>query len=53
VFDYGLDSVTVVMLTASLEEWLGIDLSPETVYDLPVIDRFASYVSRRQADKMR
>lgn len=48
-FDYGLDSVTTVMLTASLEEWLGIDCNPEVVYDIPVIRRFAAHVASRQA----
>ena len=48
VFDYGLDSVTAVMLAATLEEWLGIDLNPEIVYDIPVIRRFAAFVADRQ-----
>jgi acyl carrier protein len=49
LFDYGIDSVTAVMLTASLEEWLGIDCNPELVYDMPVIRRFAAHVAERQA----
>jgi acyl carrier protein len=48
IFDYGLDSVTTVMLSASLEEWLGIELQPEAAYDVPVIRQFARYVADRQ-----
>jgi acyl-CoA synthetase (AMP-forming)/AMP-acid ligase II/alkylation response protein AidB-like acyl-CoA dehydrogenase/acyl carrier protein len=51
VFDYGLDSVTAVMLAATLEEWLDIDLGPEIVYDIPVIRRFAAHVAERQAER--
>jgi acyl-CoA synthetase (AMP-forming)/AMP-acid ligase II/alkylation response protein AidB-like acyl-CoA dehydrogenase/acyl carrier protein len=48
VFDFGLDSVTAVMLGAALEEWLRIDISPELVYDIPVIRRFAAHLADRQ-----
>ena len=45
-FDYGLDSVTVIMLTASLEDWLGCSLIPEIAYDYPVISALAQQVVR-------
>jgi acyl-CoA synthetase (AMP-forming)/AMP-acid ligase II/alkylation response protein AidB-like acyl-CoA dehydrogenase/acyl carrier protein len=45
VFDYGIDSVTAVILAVTLEEWLGIDVNPEVIYDTPVIRRFAAYVA--------
>jgi acyl-CoA synthetase (AMP-forming)/AMP-acid ligase II/alkylation response protein AidB-like acyl-CoA dehydrogenase/acyl carrier protein len=47
-FDYGVDSVTTVMLGASLEEWLGMELNPELIYDIPVIDRFAAHLAAGQ-----
>jgi hypothetical protein len=37
--------VTAVGLTASLEEWLGVDINPETAYDIPVIHRFAVHLA--------
>lgn len=40
-FDYGVDSVTTVMLVVALEEWLGRDIYPEMVYDFPLIRDFA------------
>jgi acyl-CoA synthetase (AMP-forming)/AMP-acid ligase II/alkylation response protein AidB-like acyl-CoA dehydrogenase/acyl carrier protein len=49
VFDCGLDSVTAVMLGATLEDWLGIDINPEIVYDIPEIRRFAAHLAGRQA----
>jgi acyl carrier protein len=48
-FDYGLDSVTAVMLVSRLEEWLRTDVNPELPYEIPVIGRFAAEVGRRQA----
>jgi acyl-CoA synthetase (AMP-forming)/AMP-acid ligase II/alkylation response protein AidB-like acyl-CoA dehydrogenase/acyl carrier protein len=48
VFDYGVDSVTAVMLTATLEEWLAVDINPEILYELSVISRFAAHVAERQ-----
>ena len=48
-FDYGLDSVTTVMLAASLEEWLGLTISPEAIYDTPVIRQFAARVAQQHA----
>jgi acyl carrier protein len=47
-FDYGLDSVTTVMLTASLEEWLHLELNPEVLYDVPVIRRCAAHLAQLQ-----
>jgi acyl-CoA synthetase (AMP-forming)/AMP-acid ligase II/alkylation response protein AidB-like acyl-CoA dehydrogenase/acyl carrier protein len=50
-FDYGLDSVTTVMLTASLEESFGVECNPELVYEIPVIRRFAAHVAGRRASR--
>ncbi len=46
-FDYGIDSVTTVMLAVSLEEWLGCELYPELVYDFPIIRDFVERVARQ------
>jgi acyl carrier protein len=48
-FDYGLDSVTTVLLVAALEEWLGIECSPELPYDVRIIRRYASQIARQYA----
>jgi alkylation response protein AidB-like acyl-CoA dehydrogenase/acyl carrier protein len=48
LFDYGVDSVTTVMLVASLEDWLGVTCNPETVYDVPIIRRFAAHIASQQ-----
>ncbi len=50
VFDYGVDSVTAVMLAVSLEDWLGTDCNPELVYDVPVIRRFAERLAGRRSE---
>lgn len=42
---YGLDSMTVVLLTGELEEWLGFPIPPEAVYDYPSIQTFACYLA--------
>ena len=46
-FDYGLDSVTAVMLAAALEDNLDISLPAEIAYDFPVIRVFCAEVTRR------
>ena len=35
---YGLDSSSVVGLTADLEDWLGKKLNPKLMYDYPTIE---------------
>jgi acyl-CoA synthetase (AMP-forming)/AMP-acid ligase II/alkylation response protein AidB-like acyl-CoA dehydrogenase/acyl carrier protein len=45
-FDYGLDSVTTVMLTAALEGWLSLEISPELAYDVPVMRQFAERLAQ-------
>lgn len=44
-FDYGIDSVTTVMLVVALEEWLGREIYPEMVYDFPVIRAFCTQLA--------
>lgn len=47
LFDYGVDSVTAVTLTASLEQWLDLVINPEIVYDIPVIRAFAAHLQEQ------
>ena len=42
---FGLDSMTMVALSAELETWLGRPLSPTLLYDAPTIDRLAESVT--------
>ena len=47
----GLNSVAAVGLSADLEDWLGIKLSPTIVYDYPNIVELAAYLGDDQAVK--
>ncbi|MCM1984976.1 type I polyketide synthase [Lyngbya confervoides] len=38
---YGLDSIQVVTMSADLEAWLGMAVSPTIIYDYPTIDGLA------------
>lgn len=49
-FDYGLDSVTAVMLSAALEDHLHVNLPAEIAYDFPVIRALAVEIARRLQD---
>jgi acyl carrier protein len=46
---YGLDSMMAVDLTATLEEWLGRDLSPTLPYEYPTIQSLSQHL----ADELR
>lgn len=43
---YGLNSVAAVSLSADLEDWLNLKLSPTVVYDYPNIAKLAAYLSQ-------
>ncbi len=43
----GLDSATAVALIMSLEEWLGIELMPELLFDYPTIASLSEHLSSR------
>jgi acyl transferase domain-containing protein/acyl-CoA synthetase (AMP-forming)/AMP-acid ligase II/pimeloyl-ACP methyl ester carboxylesterase/acyl carrier protein len=45
--NYGLDSVQAVRLSAELEDWLEVKLSPTIIYDYPNIFRLAEYLADR------
>jgi acyl carrier protein len=47
---YGLDSMTAVVLTGDLEEWLGLELPSTLVWDYPTIRQLASHLSERLQD---
>ncbi|MEG3436744.1 hybrid fatty acyl-AMP ligase/type I polyketide synthase [Pannus brasiliensis CCIBt3594] len=42
---YGLDSLSVIRLSAELEDWLGRKLSPTLAYDYPTIEALSAYLS--------
>jgi acyl carrier protein len=46
--EMGLDSATSAYFIVELEEWLGIELDPEIVFDYPTIADLARYVVTRQ-----
>ena len=45
----GLDSVAAIKLSADLEDWLEIKLSPTLVYDYPNISELAAYLGSTQS----
>lgn len=45
----GLDSATAVALIMSLEEWLGIELMPELLFDYPTIASLSQHLATRVA----
>jgi acyl transferase domain-containing protein/acyl-CoA synthetase (AMP-forming)/AMP-acid ligase II/pimeloyl-ACP methyl ester carboxylesterase len=45
--NYGLDSVQAVRLSAELEDWLEVKLSPTIIYDYPNIVSLAEYLADR------
>jgi acyl carrier protein len=43
----GLDSASSAYFVVELEEWLGIELDPEIVFDHPTIAQLASHILTR------
>jgi acyl carrier protein len=41
----GLDSLTVVVMTEELSQWLGYDIEPKNAYEYPTIDKFSSHIA--------
>ena len=41
----GLDSATSINLILSLEEWLGVQIAPEAVFDYPTVEALADHLS--------
>jgi acyl carrier protein len=43
----GLDSANSVYLLVELEDWLGIELAPDVIFEYPTIAELACYLARR------
>jgi acyl transferase domain-containing protein/pimeloyl-ACP methyl ester carboxylesterase/acyl-coenzyme A synthetase/AMP-(fatty) acid ligase len=48
----GLDSVQAVRLSAELEDWLEVKLSPTVIYDYPNIASLASYLAQESTEEV-
>lgn len=46
----GLDSANSVYLIVELEEWLGLELTPELLFEHPTISDLAGYLAGRAAN---
>ena len=40
----GLDSATSAYFIVELEEWVGVELEPELVFDYPTVDELARHI---------
>lgn len=49
----GLDSANSVYLLVELEEWLGLELTPDLVFEHPTISDLARYLAGRAAGENR
>lgn len=49
--DHGLDSASAVLLTADLEDDLGIKLSPSLAWDHPNLRSIAQHIAQRLAQE--
>ena len=43
--DYGLSSMTGMMFSGTIEEWLGIRLDPSVAWEYPTIESLAVYLA--------
>ena len=46
--ELGLDSASSAYFIVELEDWLGLELPPELVFDYPTITQLARYLVERQ-----
>jgi acyl carrier protein len=46
--EMGLDSATSAYFIVELEEWVGIELEPELVFDYPTITELARHIVERR-----
>ena len=51
--EMGLDLATSAYFIVELEEWVGVELEPELVFDYPTIDELARHIVARGAARMR
>ena len=49
----GLDSANSVYLIVELEEWLGLELTPELLFEHPTISDLARFLAGRAASEKR
>ncbi len=49
----GLDSANSVYLIVELEDWLGLELTPDLVFEHPTISELARYLAGRAASANR
>ena len=47
--EMGLDSATSSYFIVELEEWVGVELEPELVFDYPTIAELARHIVERRA----
>jgi acyl carrier protein len=48
--EMGLDSATSAYFLVELEEWVGVELEPELVFDYPTIAELARHIVERRAN---
>jgi acyl-CoA synthetase (AMP-forming)/AMP-acid ligase II/acyl carrier protein len=47
--EFGMGSVTAMMLTGALGQWLGVELSPTLLWDHPTIGDLSAHLSKQMA----
>ena len=45
----GLDSAALVVLVVELEEWLGVELTPQLLFEYPTIAELARHIAEEHA----
>lgn len=48
--NYGLDSMSSVVLVGELEEWLNVELSATLLWDYPTISDLSEYLSKSASE---
>jgi acyl carrier protein len=43
--ELGIDSMTAVVMTGDLGDWLGFDIEPSQLFEFPTVSEFAARVS--------
>jgi 8-amino-7-oxononanoate synthase len=51
--DYGLSSVTGVMLAGDIEDWLGVRLEPTVAWEYPTVRELARFLAEDVAGEVR
>ena len=47
----GLDSATMISLIVAAEEWLGIEIEPDTIYEQRTVNALARHLAKRAAQR--